>query len=163
MDPFKHAKTNPENDSMETSDSVEVREGTDEALDSETGMVEGKVSEIAKENTEVQAQGGGQKAATKDDKKVKEPDLSERLALREQLLKAAPKESLMRDEVKKVLEKRKEKLEADVAKYSRKKNYHLLSSALMQLRLVVRQLEELARIGYAALKEVWLKVIHRFA
>jgi len=163
MDPFKHAKTNPESDSTETSEKIVVNEGGDEALDSETGMVMGKVTEIAHEDASEQTQAGGKKSTAQDDKKAAKPDLSERLALREQLLKAAPKESVMREEVRKVLVQKKEKLEADVAKYSRKRNYHLLSAAIMQLRLVVRQLEELARVGYAALKEVWLKVIHRFA
>lgn len=164
MDPFKRAKNSPENnESTKESDAIEVRDSNDAALDSETGIVEGRVSEIAKDEASEQFQDGSKKSTTKDDKKVKQLDLSEREALREKLLKNAPKEDIMREEIKEVLLKRKETLEADVAKYSRKKDYRLLSSAIMQLRLVIRQIEELARVSYEALKEVWLKVLHRFA
>ncbi|KKU77917.1 hypothetical protein A3J23_01040 [Candidatus Peregrinibacteria bacterium RIFCSPLOWO2_02_FULL_48_14] len=164
MDPFKNHKNTKENEPPETVEDAEVLEISEDDLDDETGMVEGRVSEVAHEEASEQAaQSSGKKAQADDKKVVPEADLSDRIALREQLLKAAPAEPAMRAEVKKVLVARKEKLESDVAKHKRKRNYRLLSMAIMELRLVVRQLEELARASYDALKEIWLKVVHRFA
>jgi hypothetical protein len=54
-------------------------------------------------------------------------------------------------------------LESDIRGYERRKEYHLLSAAVAQLRAVIRQIEIVAHAGYEALKEIWLKVVHRFA
>lgn len=167
MDPFKKTKSAPE-ENLNESEALEATEISDDGLDEETGLVSGEVSEIAKDNaSENKAQAQGKKGdddtsnATKE--KKAQVDLSDRMALRERLLAAAPQESVMRNEVKQVLLKKKESLENDVKKYSRKRNYALLSDAVAQLRAVVHQLQELAHAGYEALKEVWLKVVHRFA
>lgn len=165
MNPFKNSKSAPEEnlDSTEVLEATEVQDG---ALDAETGLVSGEVSEIAKDSaSENKAQGQGKKGdddtsnATKEKKAL--VDLSDRLALRDRLLATAPKESEMRREIKQELLKKKESLESDVKKY--KHNYVMLSEAVAQLRAVIRQLNELAHASYEALKEVWLKVVHRFA
>ena len=69
----------------------------------------------------------------------------------------------MRAEVKKILEKEKVQLEGDIEKYRKKKQYHLLSASIMKLRMVVRQIEDLARASLDQVKDLWLKVIHKFA
>ncbi|MFA4815537.1 MAG: hypothetical protein WC653_05630, partial [Candidatus Gracilibacteria bacterium] len=123
--------------------------------------------EIAKDNAsenKAQAQGKKKDDSSDDAQAKKNPiDVGDRMALRERLLAAAPKESLMRNEVKQVLLQKKEVLESDVKKYTRKRNYALLSNAIAQLREVVKQLQELAHAGYEALKDMWLNVVHRFA
>lgn len=165
MNPFKNSKSAPEEnlDSTEVLEATEVQDG---ALDEETGLVSGEVSEIAKNNaSENKAMAAGKKGdddtsnATKEKKAL--VDLSDRLALRDRLLATAPKESEMRKEIKQELLKKKESLESDVKKY--KHNYALLSEAVSQLRAVVRQLNEIAHASYEALKDIWLKVVHRFA
>lgn len=166
MDPFKKTKS-IEEENLNESEVLEATEISEDGLDEETGLVSGEVSEIAKDNaSENKAQAQGKKGddddtsnATKE--KKAQVDLSDRMALRERLLAAAPQESAMRNEVKQVLLKKKEALEKDVKKY--KHNYAMLSDAMAQLRAVVRQLQELAHASYEALKEVWLKVVHRFA
>ncbi len=164
MDPFKTHKNSAENEPVETSEDLDIVEISEDDLDSETDMVEGRVSEVAQEKaSEQSAQSSGKKAKTDDKKKVPVADLSDRKALREKLLEAAPAAQVMRSQVKKILVARKENLESAVAKHRRKKNYRLLSMAIMELRLVVRQIEELARASYDALKEIWLNVVHRFA
>ncbi len=164
MDPFKDHKNSAENESVETSEDLDVAPISDDGLDSETDMVEGRVSEIAQEKAgEQSAQSSGKKVQKEEKKKVPQADLSDRMALRKKLLEAAPALTVMRSQVKKILVARKENLESAVAKHRRKRNYRLLSMAIMELRLVVRQIEELARAGYDALKEIWLKVVHKFA
>lgn len=165
MNPFKNSKSAPEEnlDSTEVLEATEVQDG---ALDDETGLVSGEVSEIAKDNaSENKAMAAGKKGdddtsnATKEKKAL--VDLSDRMALRDRLLATAPKEADMRKEIKQELLKKKESLESDVKKY--KHNYALLSEAVSQLRAVVRQLNEIAHASYEALKDIWLKVVHRFA
>lgn len=165
MNPFKNS--NPESqENLNTTEVLEATEVQDGALDEETGLVSGEVSEIAKDSaSENKSQGQGKKGdddtsnATKEKKAL--TDLSDRMALRERLLATAPKESEMRKEIKQELLKKKESLEYDVKKY--KHNYAMLSEAVAQLRAVIRQLNEIAHASYEALKEVWLKVVHRFA
>ncbi len=136
----------------------------DGALESEAGAIEGKVAEIAKtgagENlgTSTGQQDDGKQAAKKDDG-VKD----DRAALKAKLLRKAPKEAKMRKQVEKVLLKKKSKLESQIKKHKRRRNYHLLSLAVMRLRLVVHQLEELAKAGYEKLKDMWLSVVHKLA
>ena len=165
MNPFKNSKSSPE-ENLNTSEVLEATELADSALDTETGLISGEVSEIAKDSaSENKAQGQGSKGdddtsnASKEKKAL--TDLSDRLALRDRLLATAPQESAMRKEIKQELLKKKESLEKDVKKY--KHNYAMLSEALAQLRLVVKQLQDLAHASYEALKDIWLKVVHRFA
>lgn len=165
MNPFKNSKSAPE-ENLNTTEVLEATEVSDGALDAETGLVSGEVSEIAKDSaSENKGQGQGKKDdddtsnATKEKKQL--ADMDDRLALRERLLATAPQESVMRKEVKQELLKKKESLESDVKKY--KHNYAMLSEAVAQLRLVVKQLQELAHASVEALKEIWLKVVHRFA
>ncbi len=165
MNPFKDSKSGPE-ENLNSSEVLVATEVPDAALDAETGLVSGEVSEIAKEGaSENKAQGQGKKGdddtsnATKEKKQL--ADLDDRMALRERLLATAPQESTMRKEVKLELLKKKESLESDVKKY--KHNYAMLSEAVAQLRMVVKQLQELAHASVEALKEIWLKVVHKFA
>jgi hypothetical protein len=80
--------------------------------------------------------------------------------LKAKLLKNAPKEVKMRQQVQRALEDRKYKLEKDIKRHKRKKEYHMLSLAIMQLRAVIHQLELLARASYDQLKKLWLRFIH---
>lgn len=135
-------------------------ERVDSALLDSTEGFEGRVSETARasasENQGVKTQGKAQ-TQIKDLK----TDLSDRSALRERLLKAAPQEPQMRSQIREVLKKKKVKLESTVKKYSRKRNYPLMERTIMELRRVVHQLEELAQMTYERMKEFWLKVVHR--
>ena len=69
----------------------------------------------------------------------------------------------MRAQVLHELNQKKVALESDIRGYESRKEYHLLSAAMAQLRAVIRQLEIVAHAGYEALREIWLKVVHKFA
>lgn len=166
MNPFKDGSEAPEENQIDT-ELLEATEMMNGDLDEETGLVSGEVSEVAKDNaSENKAQSQGKKSdddgtsnATKEKNAL--VDMSDRLALRDRLLANAPEEKVMRSEVKRELMKKKESLESDVKKY--KHNYAMLSEAVAQLRAVIRQLNEIAHASYEALKDIWLKVVHRFA
>lgn len=134
-------------------------------LEDETGLVSGEVSEIAHDNAS--ENGSGSKPQKDDDtsnatkEKKALADLDDRTALRERLLAHAPMESAMRKEVKETLLAKKEALQKDIHKH--RHNYALLSEAMAQLRAVVRELKALAHASYDALKEIWLRVVHKFA
>jgi hypothetical protein len=134
------------------------------ALDSQTEMVEGKVTEIAKTSAGENATGQkSQQSTNKEEKKYVDPLKSDRAKLRDHLIKTAPPEKLMKKELKKVLLKKKVKLEGAIKKHRRKKNYHLLSKAIAQLRQVVFELKSLASMSFEAVRDTWLKVVHKFA
>ena len=139
--------------------------GKDEVVSLDAEFVDGRVSEVAGEMASENAgeQGGksSSTAQTQDGDDAKQ--LSERELLREKLLKTAPQEKEMRKEVKQVLLKKKVMLEKEVAKYKGTKDYCLLSLAIIHLRAVVRQLQIVARASYDLLKDIWLKVVHKFA
>jgi hypothetical protein len=160
MNTFKNSKTAPD-ENLNESEQLEATEISDDGLDSETGLVAGEVSEIAGDSaSENKAQGAGQKSQAQAAKKT-EVDLADRVALRDRLLATAPKEGVMRGQVRQELLKEKEKLESEVKKY--KHNYSMLSEAMAKLRAVVKLLAEVSHASYEALKEIWLRVIHRFA
>ncbi len=136
----------------------------DLSLDVEAGLVKGDVAETAKaalsENQgDVATVSDDSSAQTQDDSAVKQ----DREALKKHLLANAPSENAMRSQVVRVLEKQKETLESEVKKHRRKRDYHLMSVAIMQLRLVVHQLEEVAKASIEALRDMWIKVVHKFA
>jgi hypothetical protein len=139
--------------------------GKDEVISLDAEFVDGRVSEIAGENVSenVAEQGGKSSSAAQTQDEDDAPQLSERELLREKLLKTAPQEREMRKEVKQVLLKKKVMLEKEVAKYKGSKDYCLLSLAIIHLRAVVRQLQIVARASYDLLKDIWLKVVHKFA
>lgn len=128
----------------------------------ESAMVSGEIAEVAKTQAAQNASG-----ASSDDDEAQElkteEKLPERELLKRRLLSQAPSAPRMKRQVQSVLEKERDKLEADVRKYRRKKDYHMLSKALLQLRRVVHQLQILARASAEALQDMWLKVIHKFA
>lgn len=160
MNPFKDAKKQPE-ENLNESEVLEATEVREDELE-ETGEFSNKVSEVAKDNISEQKSGSaGQKSQAQDQKTAKQPDLSDRLALRERLLATAPKESVMRSQVREVLLKEKVELEKEVKKH--KHNYHLMSEAMAKLRAVMKQLQDLANASYELLQDIWLKVVHRFA
>lgn len=99
-------------------------------------------------------------ASTKRHNEVKSIDRS---SLRERLLENAPTESVMKREVHAELTKKRDRLEGDVRKFKRRRNYHALANAIMQLREVVRQLEDLARASYEVIQDLWLRFVHKFA
>jgi len=137
-------------------------ESKDEALKAETGEVGGKVTEIAKTSAGETAVGKKGQATKKDQAKDDQMD-QDRAALKAKLLKNAPPPREMRQEIEKKLLNQKDNLEGDVRRYKRKKNYHMLSVSLMNLRSLLRELEFVAKAGYDALKEIWLRVVHKFA
>ncbi|MFT7184209.1 MAG: putative RNase H-like nuclease [Oceanicoccus sp.] len=124
-------------------------------------LVEGKVSEVA---PNIQAKASGQNSNQKKaQKKQDDTQLPEREILRNKLLAQAPKERVMKAEVKKVLRKERDKLEASIENYRKKKQYHLLSAAIMRMRVVMKELASLARASAKQVKTMWLKVVHKFA
>jgi hypothetical protein len=136
----------------------------DAALESEAAAIEGKVTEIAKTGVAEDVQPSGQAQDDDDDdagKKQQAQDDKE--ALKAHLLQHAPKEHAMRNQVEKTLKKEKAQLESDIKKHRRRKDYHMLSKAVARLRQVIRQLEELVKVGYEKLKGVWLKVVHKIS
>ena len=125
-------------------------------------LIEKQVSEVAP-NLSTKANGQNSSQSQTQQKKTDDDQGTERDLLRARLLKQAPKPTAMRAEVKKILEKEKVQLEGDIEKYRKKKQYHLLSASIMKLRMVVRQIEDLARASLDQVKDLWLKVIHKFA
>lgn len=67
----------------------------------------------------------------------------------------------MRVQIKEVLLKEKEALQKEVKK--NKRNYALLSEAMAKLRAVVKLLDDVRYASYELLKDIWLRVVHRFA
>jgi len=127
-------------------------------------IIDGKVREIAGEMSENKSDGAknhsGQQSDNRSAKVIKEED---KALLKERLLKNAPKEPEMRRQVKEILLNKEISLKDDLRKYSRKREYYLLNATLTELRSIVRQLEMLANASYELLKEIWLKVVHKFA
>jgi len=137
-----------------------------EHADLGTEVLENRVNEVAKTSKDVQgdSSSGGQQQDDGQTQQAQDQSFKdEREVLKQRLLKSAPKESAMRDEIEKLLIKKKESLETEISQHRRKKNYHLLSLAVMQLRAVVHQLEVVAKASYDTLKGIWLKVVHKFA
>ena len=134
------------------------------SLNVEAGLVKGEVAEVAQTSVgENQGAGGAQ---VQDEQAAQATDAgiqNDREALRQHLLKNAPKERVMRAQVERVLLKQKEKLEPDIRAHRRKRNYHHLRVAIMKLRLVMRELETLAKASFEALRDMWLKMLHNFA
>ncbi len=164
MNAYDDKNQNPENTHEAEEASVPAESGTEIAELSNEAM-DGLIAEIASEevkenknNPSGQKQGAAQATQKKGDSTQED-----RLALRERLLKTAPREAVMREEVVRELEKKKVQLESDIRTYQRRKEYHLLSAAVAQLRAVLRQIEIVAKAGFDALKEIWLKVVHKFA
>jgi len=153
----------------EQRDLEEVTKAPEAVIDGEEGLeasVAGmeKVKEMAKSGAGEDLPAGGQQddgGATQDDDDDEFVD--DRELMKQRLLKIAPPEPEMRKEIERVLEERKDKLESDIKRHKRKKNYHSLSIAVMQLRLVMRQLKVLAKAGYEKLKGMWLNIVHKMA
>jgi hypothetical protein len=142
---------------------VNPETGLDQEVAAEEGVIEGRVSEVTGDLS-TKATGKAQDDNTaKDDTKTDDALKDDRAIMREKLLESAPKTPEMKREVEKVLVRKREKLENDIKKHRRKKNYHMLSLAVMQLRMVVRQIEDLAKASVEQLKDMWLKVVHKFA
>lgn len=167
MDPFKKPRVGPEERSNLPEEETEVREVSDvsdASLDSTSEGVVEKVSELAQEKpgeNQSSAQSKGQ-SAQKDQKKP-QADFSDRMALRERLLKNAPKPTEMRSQVKKILLREHSRLQSDLRKYSRKNDFHMMGLVFIKLRAVVREIAEVAHASYDLLKEIWLRVVHHFA
>ncbi|MFA5792860.1 MAG: hypothetical protein WC897_03265 [Candidatus Gracilibacteria bacterium] len=161
----QHTQKRQEPDeNLQESSQVLPESRNDDSFGLGTELIEGKVSEIAGNVSEKKSD-SGKKATTqqKDDRSPKVIAEEDRTLLRERLLKNAPKEPEMRRQIKEILLKKKIFLEKDVSKYSRKGEYHPLSIAIANLRSVVRQLEIVAQASYEILREIWLRVVHKFA
>lgn len=161
-----HSSSKEVSDSEQGSEELVVIDASEDSqgLDSEAGLVASQVSEVAKENASEQSKGGqGQGSKTVQDQKKKEEHLDERMLLRERLLENAPNTPLMRREVESVLLTKKSRLESSIGKLNRGKEYELLSRTIAELRQVVHQIELVAHASYELLKDIWLRVVHKFA
>lgn len=162
MDKNVHPKNHLEGatESVQSVDNTAV-----EVLDGEAEVFEGRVSEVAQSGTgeEWSGKNGQAKPVQQGTQSDGSTQLSERELLRERLLKQAPKAPAMRQEIRAVLEEKKVVLEKNLRHYERSKEYHLLSEAIQQLRTLVRQMESVAHASYELLKEIWLRVVCKFA
>ncbi len=166
MNPKKDPYSAKESHNSE-SNSVEVRvvdSSTNEVLDAEVGMVGEQVGEVASENASEQAKGGKKKddRAQKATKK-RDPAFEEHIMLREKLLATAPEAREMRSQVESILLTKKSHLESSISRLSRGTDFDLLSRTIAELRLVVHQISLAAHASYEVLKEIWLRVVHKFA
>ncbi len=149
-------------ESQEISTAPQAVEQSDAPLEGVTGME--KVKEMAQNTASQDLKGGGAQQDDGQTQQAQDDGLKDdRELMKEHLLKNAPAEPEMRKVVEKVLLKKKDQLESDIKKLKRKKNYHGLSLAIMQLRQVVYQLKNLAQASYEKLKITWLNVVHKFA
>ncbi len=165
MSPKKDPSHSVETHASESS-SVEVRvvDTSNDTLGEEVGLVGEQVSEVATENASEQGKGSQAQGSKKDDGQKKKPSaLDERLMLRERLLEQAPPVHRMRNEVESVLISKKNHLESNIRSLRRGKEYDLLSQAVSELRKVVHQIQLAAHASYEVLKEIWLRVVHKFA
>lgn len=162
---MSHKKDQPH--SQEHSSDVQVRvvnvSHEDTGLDLEVGTVGEQVNEVAKENLSENSKGGKAKSQGIRKDQKKDPALEERLLLREELLKHAPKAPVMRRDVEAILLTKKAAIERDIRKLSRGTDFELLSKAVAQLRHLVHQLELVAHASYEVLKGIWLRVVHKMA
>ena len=158
----KHLLHNPETQQKGSAPQESIQT---EMLDSESEGFEGRISEIAQGNASENGSGTQSSSSKQGDNSSKKDDvrLTERELLRARLLKHAPKAPEMRHEIQAVLEKKKVALERNIHSYSKKKQYDLLGEAFRQLRQLARQMEAVATASYELLREIWLKVVHRFA
>lgn len=156
---------NRPNEDLNASVSDEIVEISFDDLDSELDTVEGKISEIAKEDaSENQGDSSGARSnQNSSNTGSAQTQLDERTLLREKLLKTAPSAPQIRHELTQILLDKRTRLEGDIRTLSRKKEYDLLSQAVAQLRAVIRQIELVAQASLEILKEIWLKVVHKFA
>ena len=137
-------------------------ESSDAPIEAVSGME--KVKEMAQNSASQDLKGGSSQQDPQDQEQKKTDALKgDRALMKERLLKNAPREPKMRQEVEKVLIKERDRLESDIKRHRRKKDYYGLSLAIMQLRAVMRDLKDLAKASYDNLKNTWLKVVHKFA
>lgn len=136
-----------------------------EMLDHETGLIEGKVSELAGD-----IQGDFNPQSDDDTTQVSQVNFSEvdiaennRIALRNKLLSTAPDEDVMRNEVKDALNREKNQLSKDYSRCKRKDDYKMLGDILMRIREIFRELEQITQFSIERIIELWLRLIHNFA
>jgi hypothetical protein len=132
----------------------------------EAALLAERVTEVAKTGASEDQGSGGGHIQDEDEAKPEQSSTAmknDRAALREQLLENAPKKPVMKAEVVRILEKKRTKLESDIKKHRRKRDFRLLSDAIMQLRSVMHQLESIAKASLEALQGIWLKLVHGFA
>lgn len=124
--------------------------------------VSGRVSEMVGEDASESAT--GQSGATQqDDSKQGGPAISEKEMLRMELLKSAPAPEAMRREVLSKLEAKKNRIEVQLNRERKKANYYKVSILIRDLRSVLVMIERVAHASLEALKDFWLKVVHKFA
>jgi len=135
----------------------------DGSLEAETELVEGQIAEIAKDKTEKNQvsssskSNGPTKVFTKND-----AILNDREMLRAQLLKNAPQPRVMHMQIKTKLEERKKELNLQLKSVS-KKDYYTYSSVLAQLRSILRDITNIAKLSLDSLRDLWLRIVHNFA
>ena len=139
---------------------VSTDAGSDLALSED---VSGKISEMVGENARENASEtkSSSSSSQKDDSFDGKPKTREHL--KEELLKSAPALPQMRREVLTQLERQKNALEAQLKEERGKKNYHRVSILVRDLRSILSLIERVAHAGAEAMKDLWLKVIKKFA
>lgn len=123
----------------------------------EAELISGKVSEFARDNI---AENASESAKTSQKPQTSDEEREEKLSIREKLLEKAPSEKIMISQIKIELSKEKSKLEKQLRKA---KKPDVFEETLKALRAVVRQIEELARMGLEAIQDLWLKVVLKFS
>ncbi len=123
--------------------------------------VSGRVSEMVGEDAS-ESTTGQSDAAQQDDSK-QGPQVSEKESLRMELLKSAPAPEAMRREVLSKLEAKKNRIEVQLNRERKKANYYKVSILIRDLRSVLVLIERVAHASLEALKDFWLKVVHKVA
>ncbi len=134
----------------------QIIQNTDGSLDLGSD-IEAKVSELVGEDISNDLPVKSSSTAAQDDRKTEE-----KLSLRQQLLKNAPEEKVMRAQVVAKLNKDKDILERGLSKIRGTKNFDLIEELLRELRTLIREIHRVMNMSFEALKLVWLKVVHNF-
>lgn len=134
----------------------QIVQNTDGTLDLGTD-IEAKVSELVGEDISNDLPAKSSTTQAQDDRKAEE-----KLSFREQLLRNAPEEKVMRAQVVAKLKKDKAILERGLSKISGSKNFDLTEEVLRELRALIREIHRVLSLSYEALKLVWLRVVHNF-
>lgn len=148
---------------MDKKEKLELRQTPEQIQQNAEGSLDvgsdinAKVSELVGEDISNDLPSGASKAQAQD-----EATVEEKISLREQLLKNAPEEKVMRSEVVSKLNKDRDILEKGLAKIRGSDKYELISEVLLELRALIKEINRVLSMSYEALKLVWLRVVHNF-
>ncbi len=148
---------------MDKKEKLELRQSQDQIQQNPDGSlelgsdIEAKVSELVGDDVSNDLPNNTQSSQSQDDKKIQE-----KISLREQLLRTAPEEKVMRAEVVAKLNKDRNILEKGLAKIKNSDQFELIVEVMRELRAVIREINRVMSLHYEALKIVWLRVVHNF-